>query len=155
MEEDVVEIYVDRETGDLVIYIPASATAYECQIGDKEVELSDRHVFITQINFDEIRGIKPPSRYVAENVEESKISEDLKQRFKGKWVVYQLFAGKPVIFDYYDSEEEAKKEAELLNKAEKVVETIEEFAERILQTLTSEERSFLRRYTKGSIEIKI
>jgi hypothetical protein len=97
--------------------------------------------------------LKP--RYVAEKVEDAEISEDLKQRFKGKWVVYELFAGKPVICDYYDSEEEAKKEAELLNKAEKVIEDIRDAAERILESLSAEEVSFLRRYTEGSIEIEI
>jgi hypothetical protein len=70
--------------------------------------------------------LKP--RYVAEKVEDSEISEELKRRFRGKWVVYEPFAGEAVIYDYYDSEEEAKKEAELLNMAEKVIEDIRDAA---------------------------
>jgi hypothetical protein len=97
--------------------------------------------------------LKP--RFVAERVEDSEISEELKRRFRGKWVVYEPFAGEAVIYDYYDSEEEAKKEAELLNMAEKVIEDIRDAAERILEELSSEEIAFLRRYTGGSIEIEV
>jgi DNA-binding transcriptional regulator GbsR (MarR family) len=97
--------------------------------------------------------LKP--RFVAERVEDSKISEELKRRFSGKWVVYEPFAGEAVIYDYYESEEEAKKEAELLNMAEKVIEDIRDAAERILEKLSSEEITFLRRYTEGYIEIEI
>ena len=97
----------------------------------------------------------PRDRYIAERVEEAEIQESFKQMHKGKWVVYEPLGKEGLVFDYYDSEEEAKRKAKLLNNAEQVKDDIQNYAEERLDELNEEEINFLREYTGGTIEIEV
>jgi len=87
----------------------------------------------------------------ATRVEDAPIPQEWKDAHKGEWAVHEG----AIVYDYYKTQEEAEKEARLINKVTKVVEDIEDCADEHLGELTEEERSFLRRFYGEKIEIEI
>jgi len=79
---------------------------------------------------------------------------DIRERWL-EWVILD----DRIPFDSFETEEEAKKVAALLEKARRVVEHVEHSAEQCadteMQLLTEEERQFLKEYTGGTIKIEI
>jgi len=65
----------------------------------------------------------------------------------GKWAV--LLDG--LLYDYFDSEDEARREARLLKKVEGTLEEINELVWDKIMSLSKEERRFLSEYVGGQI----
>ena len=79
---------------------------------------------------------------------------DFNPEWRQSWKEYVVIDDY-IVFDSYDTQEEAQKIAELIRIAKKVVDDIRDFADSILDELTEEEINFLRKYKGGTIEIEI
>ena len=51
MEDDIVEIYADPETHDLIMFIPASRQIFRLEIGDELVDFPSDATYICDVNF--------------------------------------------------------------------------------------------------------
>jgi len=68
-----------------------------------------------------------------------------------EWVVID----DSIVFDSFETEDEANHVAELLRKAHKVRDDIQDYADEKLETLSPEEKEFFRKFAGRTLEIEV